>query len=222
MGYREKGKGNGFLILYLTPSKAISSLITEPLKVVEVLPDYTLGGFFGALYNTLHEIKDSGPNIYHGASGQGSGSLLEFGIITGLTQCNKKKGLFLSPHPPMIGSGLIWENRGNGIHLCGREGFSPCISLKITPIAPGIPVRFHIPFIETKGEAVVFNIILPVTKTALSFSSIHIPPSSPLSGLPFKSKIFSVIFRLDQVIVEEPKAIKSKVFKELKTGVYGG
>jgi len=119
------------------------------------------------------------------------------------------------------GPELLWENRRDGISICGKEGLPPCISLNVRPITPGIPLTLRLTFIETKGEGVVFDRTLPVTKPAISFSSIHIPSSSPLSGLPFKIKIFFCAFSLNQVIVEESKAIKGKVFKELKTGVYG-
>ncbi|MEK6693020.1 MAG: hypothetical protein AABY44_06300 [Nitrospirota bacterium] len=226
MGHREVNIGNGFLILYLTPSKAVSPAISEPFRVVEVLPDYTLGGYFAALYHTDHDTLSPAYND----SGQGPGTSLEFRIITALTRCpapdgtgrcKEKKGFYLSPVAPVKGSELVWEHRRNGIYLCGREGIPPCISLDITPITPKIPIRFHLTFIEPRGEGVVFERVLPATKPAISYSSIKIPSSSPLSELPFKSKIFSVIFSLEQVIVEEPKSIKGKVLKELKTGVYG-
>ncbi len=217
MIHREIPIGNGFLILYLTPSKTVSPTISEPLRVVEVLPDYTLGGYFAALYHTDHDTLSPAFN----ASGQSPGTSLEFGIITALTRCKEKKGFYLSPVTPVKGSELVWEHRRNGIYLCGREGIPPCISLDITPITPRIPIRFHLTFIEPKGDGVVFDRTLPATKPAISYSSINIPSSSPLSELPFKSKILSVIFSLEQVIVKEPKRIKGKVLKELKTGVYG-
>lgn len=215
MVHRDMAKGNGFLILYLTPSKVVSPLISEPLHIIEVLPNYTLGGFFGALY---HTDSENNPVL---ATGRGPVPLIEFSIITALIRCNEKKGFYLSPVARITRPELMWEKRGLGFSLWEREGFPSYISLRVMPITPRIPLRFNLPFIEMKGEGVVLDRILPVTKMAFSSSSIHIPPSSPLSGLPFKFKIFSIIFSLDQVVVEEPKMIKGKILKELKTGVYG-
>lgn len=204
---REKEKGNGFLILYLTPSKAVSSLVSEPLQIVDILPNYTLGGFFGAFYRTSTESN--------------SRPLLEFNIITALTRWKEKRGFYLSPVDLSTRPELIWEKKRNGISMVGRKGFSLYISLSIMPITPRIPLRFHLSFIETKGEGIISPKIIPVTKMALSSSSIDIPSSSPLAGLPFKGKVLAIVFSLDQVIEEEKNLIKGKVLKELKTGVYG-
>jgi len=195
------------LILYLTPSKAISSMVSESLQIVDILPNYTLGGFFGAFYHTDIET--------------GSRPLLEFDIIPALTRWKEKRGFYLNP--PDLGARpeLTWEKKRNVISLVGRNGFSPYISLTIMPITPGLPLRFHLSFIEVKGEGIILPKILPVTKMALSLSSIHIPPSSPLSGLPFKGKVLAITFSLDQVMVGEPRLVKRNILEELKTGVYG-
>ncbi|MBI5198966.1 MAG: hypothetical protein HZA09_03005 [Nitrospirae bacterium] len=222
MVHREMEKGKGFLILYLTPSKSVTPYISEPLQVIEVLPDYTLGGFFGALYHMDHQIQDPAlKGIQHHSECGSASSIHEFSIITAFTRYKEKKGFYLNPLEPIKRQELIWEKKGHGISLCVREGFPSYISLRVIPITPSLPFGFHLPLIEMKGEGVIFYRSLPVTKISLSTSSIHIPPSSPLSELPFKSKIFSVLFNLNQVIVAEPKTIKGKVFKELQTGVYG-
>ncbi|MEK6691446.1 MAG: hypothetical protein AABY78_09155 [Nitrospirota bacterium] len=222
MTHRETEQGKGFLILYLIPLKVVSSLVSEPLRIVEVFPDYTLGGFFGALYHRDHQIQDTVLKGIQPNSGCGSASPIhEFSIITAFTRYKEKKGFYLNPLEPIKRQELIWEKKGHGISLCVREGFPSYISLRVIPITPSLPFGFRLPLIEMKGEGAIFYRSLPVTKISLSTSSIHIPPSSPLSELPFKSKIFSVLFNLNQVIVEEPKTIKGKVFKELQTGIYG-
>jgi hypothetical protein len=215
-------KGIGFLILYLTPSRTVSPLISEPLQILDVIPNYTLGGFFGALYHTNPESNHA-PNLFRGGSNfLSKGSFGEFSIIPALTYWKDRKGFYLRPVDPSTRPELIWEKKGYGFSLSEKEGFQGYISLRAIPIIPRLPFRFHLHFLEIKGEGIIFPKILPITKMALSFSSIHIPPSSPLSELPFKGKIFTIIFSLGQVIVEEQKAIKGKIFKELKTGVYGG
>lgn len=200
-------KGKGFLILYLTPSKAASAFVPGSLQIVDVLPNYTLGGFFGSIYRTDSEAT--------------SGSLVEFYAIPALARWKGRKCFYLIAHDPATKPDLIWRNERNFISLCSREGSPPYISMKIMPIAAELPFRFHLPFIEIKGEGVIFPKSIPVSRVSVSSSSIYIPPSSPLSIFPFRIKVFTITFNLAQVILEEQKLIKGKIFKELKTGVCG-
>lgn len=178
-------KGIGFLILYLTPSKVIAPLIPESLKVVNLLPAYTLCGFYGANYF----IENSTYN--------------EFRVIPALTRWMEKRSFYLSPLEPMTKPELIWEKKGRVICCEVIDGLSHCMSLKFSPIIPKSPFRVALSFIELRGEG-FFHKDQLATNIGLSSSCVEIPSNSPLLDYPFKTKLFTLSFGFDQVAVKGP------------------
>ncbi|MBI5181498.1 MAG: hypothetical protein HZA06_01140 [Nitrospirae bacterium] len=202
-----------FIILYLIPSIKAVEYIPPPLKVVNVLPGYTAGGFYISC-----NLKDSE-------------RVTEFACLPAYTQYEKKRGFFYNPLAasknlwPLQDSNdcdLLVKRRKNSFHFEAVSEGRRIISLDLRPRLMKIPLKINYPFLMIKGSGLVFYRLNCTSNFSISTSDVDIPEGSPFNEYPFKMKILSGVWENCEVLVNESVPILGKrVRTQLRDGIYG-
>lgn len=202
-----------FIILYLIPSIKAEEYIPHPLKVVNILPGYTAGGFY--ISCNLKESERA----------------TEFACLPAYTQYEKKRGFFYNP---LTASKNLWplqdsndctpliKRRNNSFHFEAVSDGRQIISLDLRPRLRKIPLKINYPFLMVKGSGLVFYRLNCTSNFIFSTSDVEIPHDSPFNGFPFKLKVLSCIWENNEVLVNESIPILGKrVATQLGSGIYG-
>lgn len=202
-----------FIILYLIPSIKAVEYIPPPLKVVNILPGYTAGGFYISC-----NLKESE-------------RVTEFACLPAYTQYEKKRGFFynsltasknLSPLQENNDCTPLIKRRNNSFHFEATSGGRQIINLDLKPRLMKIPLKINYPFLMVKGSGLVFYRLNCTSNFSFSTSAIEIPEDSPFNKYPFKLKIFSGMWENCEVLVNESVPILGKrVATQLGSGIYG-
>lgn len=196
-------------VFYLVPESKVRRLIPPQLKVIEVLPGYTVGGIYAAKYPSSERS-----------------SVSEFGVLPAYVKFGEKNGYFMHHFNVDVekGSGQVgpgddsagetdcnWEITENKIDLTVYSGGSLMIQVRLRPILKSLPFSASIPLLCAKGENVVFMKNQFASNIGISMSSVSIPKSSPLKGFPFRFKLLSTYWDASNVVQHEKEFLKGRV-----------
>jgi len=199
-------------VFYLVPSSRIKEMVPPQLDVIDVIPGMTLGGIYAARFP------------------QGDGvSLNEFGVIPSYVRYGSKKGYFLKHYcvdsSGSKGSGMIhegpdcgdsefeWGFTPKGASLEVYSGGSAMIGLKMRPIIKRLPISSCFHFMCTRGDNVLFfkNRLAP--SIGVSLTSLRIPDTSPLAGIPLRYKLLSTYWEPSNVVRREPETLPARAIR---------
>jgi len=204
-----RGRGLCMAVFYLVPVSKVGLLIPPQLKVIEVLPGYTVGGIYAAKYPAADLSSTS-----------------EFGVLPAYVRFGEKKGYFMHHFSVDVepGSGQVapgadtgassdcnWEITENKIELTVYTGGRPMIQVKLRPLLQNLPFSASIPFLCAKGENVMFMKNQFASNIGISMSSVSIPKGSPLKGFPFRFKLLSTYWDASNVVQREQEYLKGRV-----------
>jgi hypothetical protein len=183
-------------ILYLVPVKKVTGLIPEPLRAAEVIPGFTVGGFYAARYGSR--------------SGQ---AVSEFGLMPAYVRLGDKKGFFMrhfcmDNRPAKEGcscGNFSWKEDGKSIALDVSSEESGLVSIRMRPVLNNIPFTGALPFLYEKGNNIVYLQNHLISRIGVSFSKVTLPEDSPIKGFPFGPKLVTAFWDTSNIVYKEPE-----------------
>jgi hypothetical protein len=202
--------GRGFSAACLFRVSRVKSYIPSHFHIQQVLPGYTLGGYYGLHY-------DASP----------VGPYDELIVFPGLVTFGNKMGFYVSHSyvnqeralhgaapcwgPPRALKRLEASFENNHWSFEMFEAGDVVFSADGRALTPSVPMNFSVPFLDEAREDVVWYSGLFDTQLQFATARIKVGPDGPFGKLARARRLVTVGFRSLRLVLGAPSAVKEAV-----------
>ena len=174
------------IILSLVRLESARRLVARTFDILEILPGFTLGGWFCARFAAPGADR------------------VEVGRIHAIGAFEEKRGFLLEPVTGGRGKASArWGSEAGASTICVEGNGSSWIEMRVTPRIPKVPIRTGFPFILARETAFPSIIVYQAHQFDLATSRVVLPRESPLRSYPRGVKIVTLCWQSATVFSED-------------------
>lgn len=174
------------IILSLVRLESARRLVARPFDILEILPGFTLGGWFCARFAAPGSDR------------------VEIGRILAIGAFEEKRGFLLEPVTGGKGKpSARWAWNGGASTISVEGDGSSWIEMRVTARIPKVPIRMGFPFILAQGTGFPTSVVYQARQFDLATSRVVIPRESPLRSYPRGVKIATLCWQSATVFSED-------------------